>query len=116
MRVLGDMKIDERDRKAILAASAIVKELFPVESVMVFGSKTRGDSDEESDIDLLLLTSRPLSWEERRAVSDRLFDVGMTYDVIFSTLDTTLEEWNGGLFTAMPIEPLAKVIHRHSSE
>ena len=103
MRVLGDMKIDERDRKAILAASGILKELFPVESVMVFGSKTRGDSDEESDIDLLLLTSRPLSWEERRAVSDRLFDVGMTYDVIFSTLDTTLEEWNGGLFTAMPI-------------
>ena len=28
MRVLGDTKIDERDRKAILAASAILKELF----------------------------------------------------------------------------------------
>jgi predicted nucleotidyltransferase len=103
MRVLGDTSVDERDRDAILAASAILKEIFPIEKVMLFGSKARGDSDEESDIDLLLLTTRPLSWQERREVSDRLFDVGMAYDVIFSTLDVTLDEWNGGLFTAMPI-------------
>ena len=46
MRVLGDMKRDERDRKAIPADSAVPKELFPVEKVLVFGSKTRGESDE----------------------------------------------------------------------
>lgn len=103
MRVLGDMKMDERDRQAIVEASSILKKLFPIERVMLFGSKARGDSDAESDIDLLLLTNRPLSWEERRAISDRLFDVGMAYDVIFSTLDITLEEWSDGTFTSMPI-------------
>lgn len=32
-----------------------------------------------------------------------LFDIGMTYDVIFSPLFVSREEWKNGLFVQFPI-------------
>ena len=41
-----------------------------VKQVILFGSKTRGDDNEESDIDLFLLTTRPMDWRERESMLD----------------------------------------------
>jgi len=46
----------------------MLKEKFPVKEVILFGSKARGDSDEESDIDLLLVTTRSIHWRERQTI------------------------------------------------
>ena len=52
--------IDEAARRIARAA--------PGARVILFGSKARGTDDAESDIDLLVLTSRELTWREREAV------------------------------------------------
>ncbi|MEZ4526473.1 MAG: nucleotidyltransferase domain-containing protein [Desulfobacterales bacterium] len=95
--------LSEKDKKAIQLASEILRKKFPVENVILFGSKARGDDDEESDIDLLLLTDRPISWEERKSVIDTLFDIELTYDVVISPLISTYYDWNEGMFSVMPI-------------
>ncbi len=61
MHTLDDISIKDSEKNAVLDASAMLREAFPVKEVILFGSKARGDDDEESDIDLLLLTSRPVS-------------------------------------------------------
>jgi uncharacterized protein len=103
MRTLSDAPLAERDLRAVNAAVEMLRERFPVEQVIVYGSKARGDSDEESDIDLLLVTSRPIQWRERKAIIDALFDIEMAHDAIISILIVTVEEWSGGIFTAFPI-------------
>ncbi len=40
-------------------------------------ARVRGDSDEYSDIDLLLIISQPLHWREEKTVVEMLFDAGM---------------------------------------
>jgi hypothetical protein len=50
-----------------------------------------------------LITSRPLHWKEEKAVIDVLFEIGMEYDVIFSPLFASSEEWEGTLFKRFPI-------------
>ncbi len=71
--------------------------------VILYGSKVRGDSDEYSDIDLLLITSKPLHWREEKAIVEILFDLGMEYDVIFSPLFASSDEWDRGVFKEFPI-------------
>ena len=93
----------KREREAVEAAVSVLKKQFPVERVILFGSKARGDSDEHSDIDLLLITSRSLHWKEEKAVVGALFDIGMEYDVIFSPLFASGDEWEGGIFAEFPI-------------
>jgi predicted nucleotidyltransferase len=103
MKTINDLKLEYREKCAILEASKILKENFLVEEVVLFGSKVRGDDDKESDIDLLVLTSQPVSWKERKAINHALYEIQMTYDVITSLLITTVTEWNEGAFSVLPI-------------
>ena len=46
----------ENEREAIRETTRMLKEKFPVKEIILFGSKARGKSEEESDIDLFLMT------------------------------------------------------------
>ena len=70
---------------------------------MLFGSKARGTDDPESDIDLLVLTSRELDRCERNALIDALFDIELENDVVISPIVLPLTEWEGGICRVLPI-------------
>jgi len=103
MKTLEEGILTKNEREGIEAAVERLKREFPVDKIVLFGSKARGDFDEHSDIDLLLITSRPLHWKEEKAVIEALFDIGMEYDVIFSPLFASSEEWEGALFRKFPV-------------
>ena len=103
MRLLDKAPLAMKEREAIETAARLLKDKFSIESIILFGSKARGDADVHSDIDLLLISSRGLHWKDEKAVVDALFDIGMEYDVIFSPLFASSEEWENGLFKAFPI-------------
>jgi predicted nucleotidyltransferase len=103
VKALEKKWLEKREEKAIEEAARTVKSQFPVEEIILFGSKARGDHDAFSDIDLLLVTTMPLHWKEEKAIVEILFDIGMTHDVIFTPLFVSKEEWKGGTFARFPI-------------
>lgn len=100
---LDEISLPPHERQAIEAAAKALRENLPVSQVILFGSKARGDSDEESDIDLLLLTSRRLEWEEERKVRDIVYPIQREFDVFFGTVEIPEEEWFHGLYQVMPL-------------
>ena len=103
MQTLDRIQLKANDRQAIEAAIRLLKQKYPVESVVLYGSKARGTDDPESDIDLLLLTSRELSWRERDAITDALYDIQLRYGVVISTLVVSTSEWLEGRYSVLPI-------------
>lgn len=103
MKTLAELPVTEKEKAAIEEAKRLIMEKFPVVQVILFGSKARGDDDEESDIDLLLLTSRSLDWRERQCVGDVLFEIEMRYDVVIGFMAVPEGEWRHGLYTVLPI-------------
>jgi predicted nucleotidyltransferase len=103
MRTLANIPLEEKDRQAIEAAARLLRDRFPVERVILFGSKARAAGDEESDIDLLVLTSRKLHWREEEAITNALFDVEMAHDVVISPLIVPAEEWFEGVYRVLAI-------------
>jgi predicted nucleotidyltransferase len=103
LRTLDDLVLSRKEKEAIKEATGILKERFPVRDVILFGSKVRGDSDKDSDIDLLLLTTQPLHWKERHAIVDALFEVEMKHDVVISIVVNTVYDWREGICTVLPI-------------
>lgn len=103
MKNLKNIPLPKNDSLAIKTAGATLLKEFPVETVILFGSKSRGGGDEHSDTDLLLVTKRQLNWREERAIIERLFDIGMTFNVIFSPLFASHDEWEGGIFQEFPV-------------
>jgi uncharacterized protein len=103
LRTFGELNLRWNEIEAIKEATAILKERFPVRDVILFGSKARGDSDKDSDIDFLLLTTQPLHWKERHAIIDALFEVEMKHDVVISIVVNTVYDWHEGICTVLPI-------------
>ncbi len=103
MKSIDQIQLAVNDRQAIGEATNLLLAQFPVEKIILYGSKATGTDDEESDIDLLVLTSRELSWSKRNAITDALFDIQLKYDVVISTLVVPNREWSEGIYAVLPI-------------
>jgi uncharacterized protein len=103
VRNLDSISLKDSDRRAILAAAAILRKNFPVEQVILFGSKARGQDNADSDIDLLILTRDNLSWQERDRLIDSLFDIQLQWNVLITPLVTSVEQWEAGAYQVLPI-------------
>jgi predicted nucleotidyltransferase len=89
MNSLDNLNINNQEKAAIMEASRVLREKFHAKEVILFGSKARGDDDIESDIDLL--------------INNELYHIQLKYDVIISTLITTVSKWTDGAFSVLPI-------------
>jgi uncharacterized protein len=103
MKAVAEIQLDPRDHAAIREAARILRERFAVDEVILFGSKARGEDDPESDIDLLVLTSRQFTRQERHAIVDALFPIQLEYDVVLSPLVVAAENWRSGIVSVLPI-------------
>jgi len=103
MRTLDRAKLSEKERRAVEEAASLLKSELPVERVILFGSRARGTGSEESDIDLLVLTSCPVTAELRRRISDRLFEVSLRNDALLCSTAASQEDWSNGLIRYMLI-------------
>lgn len=103
MKRLDQIKLKDDERRAIEEAAALLRLRLPTEQVILFGSKTRGEDDQESDIDLLVLTSRPLTRDEQKLVIDLLYPLQLQYGVMFSTLEIPTAEWLHGIYQILPL-------------
>lgn len=106
MKSLHDMHLPANEAQAIEEAVLLLKQKFPVIEIRLFGSKARGDSGPESDVDLLVLTSRRLPWRERDAMTDALYDIQIRCGVVLSLLVVPLQEWTSGPTSALPIHDI----------
>jgi len=103
MKTLDGIRLEPNERAAIQAAAAVLRERLPITQVILFGSKARGDDCGESDIDLLLLTARSLTWEERDLALELLFSLQLEYEIVFGLMVVSEDDWYRGVYQVMPI-------------
>lgn len=93
MSALSEIKLKPNERKAINAFSRRLKKALGKQlvSVKLFGSKARGDSGRDSDIDLFVLI-RNQTVSTLSKVAKVTSDVWWDYDVLLSPVMYDLEE------------------------
>ena len=95
--------LDANQMAAVRKAKERLLSEFPVESVKLFGSYSRGNATNESDIDLFVLTSRPLSYRERGKMVDQVFPINLEHDTLISLLIASKEEWESPIWSQLPV-------------
>jgi len=79
-------QLAERERTALFDFISRLRQHFErdtIQSVWVFGSKIQGTSDDESDIDLLIVV-RDYTWKLEKAITSLAVDVDLAHDVVLS--------------------------------
>ena len=101
MRVLDDAGLTDVERRAIEEVARRLKAELPVTRVILFGSKARGDARPDSDVDLLVLTSDPVTRKLRREIRDRLYESVLRDDVLLTSLVVSEQDWSHGMIRYM---------------
>lgn len=103
MNRLQDIELSDRDRRVIETAAKLLYERFPVQQVVLFGSKARGDDEPHSDIDLLILTKREMNRREKGDIIEALYELELEHDVLMNPLIIQGEQWWHGVYQVLPI-------------
>ena len=103
MKTLDAIALSIRDRQAIERACQVIRQRVAAASIILFGSKARGEDSAESDIDLLIVTRDLCPRSVRSAIVDAVFDIELSSDVIFNLVFVDLQEWTVGRCSVLPI-------------
>jgi predicted nucleotidyltransferase len=58
-------------------------EKFDIKAFVLYGSVARGQADKESEVDLLIVTSKLLTRFERHEITNVVVEVNLHYDTTF---------------------------------
>ena len=103
MKAFDSVKLAGKERASVMLAAKSLKSDLPISRVILFGSKARGTGDVNSDIDILVLTSCPVTSRLRSNVSEKLADINLQNDVALSSVVVFENDWIDGLVRYMPI-------------
>lgn len=95
--------LSSAEKQALQKIKAAIQGLFEIERIVLFGSAARGEANDESDIDLLLVTKRRLNRLERHRITDAVCEVNLEYGTNFSTLVVDSYTWQRGFMTYLNI-------------
>ena len=103
MKGLDDLQLVDPLCSALQAAHKRITAEFGVNRLVLFGSVVRGELDEESDVDLLVvLTERP-THQTRDRITSLILDINLQYGTNLSEVIVDRQTWDEGLPSVLPI-------------
>jgi uncharacterized protein len=91
------------DQAALDRLKEVLRRDFGLVKLVLYGSKARGDSDTESDIDVLVVLGREVDWRTKRAIYDVCFDIGLKYDVLIQPVVFSEAAYESPRFRVTPL-------------
>ncbi|MBI5192707.1 MAG: nucleotidyltransferase domain-containing protein [Nitrospirae bacterium] len=103
MKAIQDIKLTEKLSKTLHAAQRSISNEFNVDRIILFGSVARGESDEESDVDILIVLEEPPGHRIRNRISTIILDINLEYDASLCGLVVDKKSWDNGPLSVLPI-------------
>lgn len=97
-RRLEHVPLKNEEYRALEELKELLLSDSRISRLILFGSTARGERDEESDIDVLVLTRRELRHRERhQAITSVITKINARYGTTISTIVIPEESWNHGI-------------------
>ena len=69
----------------------------------LYGSIARGDYNDDSDVDVLILLDRKVDTKIEEEIVGIALDVELEYEIVFGLIIHSFEFWDSGLARVMPL-------------
>ena len=102
-KTLKKTELRNNEREALKELKEKILERFPDVRIVLYGSKARGDSDIESDIDLLILVESKVDTKLEEEIFHISYEIELKYDVVFGEIIENKDFWSTPLANAMPL-------------
>ncbi len=103
MKSITNLKLKENEINALNELKERLLQSFPDAEIILYGSKARGDYEEFSDIDVLVLLKREINNSLEEKIFSLAFKIELKYDVVIGIIVYSKNFWNSDLGKAMPL-------------
>jgi len=101
------MELNAEEREALSRVTQILHSRFGAREVILYGSAARGQLDEESDIDLLVVLPR-VDWEIQKEIIAVCFEAELRCGRVISAVCYTTEEMEYSPLRSSPLVVTAR--------
>ena len=103
MKLLSDLQLPAPLCNALQAARERITAEFCVDPLVLFGSLVRGESDAESDVDLLIVLTEPPTYAMRDRITSLILDINLEYGTNLNELIVDRQTWDYGPPSTLPV-------------
>ncbi|MBC7963000.1 MAG: nucleotidyltransferase domain-containing protein [Steroidobacteraceae bacterium] len=101
MGSLDDLK-NPVEKDLLIRCKRAIRSIDPTADVILFGSRARGDADDDSDYDLLILTDGDSGLKREEPILRALFPIELETGAVLTFLLYNKLTWDSDLYRAMP--------------
>jgi predicted nucleotidyltransferase len=91
------------DEILLKECKAAIRRITPAATVILYGSRARGDSEPLSDYDMLILVDGEVQPELEDRIGDALYEVEREHSAIISEIVLSRQHWNEPRYRALPL-------------
>lgn len=88
--------MNSTDRTILERFKQILMQRVPLDSMIVFGSRARGDAEPESDLDIIVVLADDSTDADRDRVSDCAWEAGFAEGIVIVPVVFTRRQWEEG--------------------
>ena len=88
--------MNTRDQLILRRLKTRIAERLPLNRLVLFGSRARGDNEPDSDIDVLVVLDGPVSHESEEYVRSSAWELSYENGVVIFPLVVARAEWEEG--------------------
>ena len=90
------------DSELIKRVKAVIREVDPKAEALLHGSRARGQAGPESDWDLVILLSTPVTEQLKRTIRHRLYEIEWDTGEVISCIVHSHAQWNASPLRETP--------------
>jgi predicted nucleotidyltransferase len=86
--------------KLLEAVKETVLKIDPAAQIILYGSRSRGEEEEYSDWDYLILLDKKTDYEKIRTIRHAIYEIELETGEIINEIIKDRDEWNSSLYRA----------------